>query len=171
MIAPMQWTAGSPDPAPGLPLLAGLPHSELASFVGRSVARHISPGELLFRQGEEPQGLIVVGDGAGEIFRAERGRWKERLGEFEAGDVLAVASTLTARPHLASARALVSTEILLISRTDVRRLCRRHPEMVMRLREQMELRLAGLVRRLAWLAARTAPDQEPVRSREMELSA
>ena len=170
MIAAMQRTAGSPDLTPELPLLAGLPHSELASLLRRSVTRHISPGELLFRQGEAPQGLVVVRHGAGEILRAECGRWNERLGEFEAGDVLAIASALTCRPHLASARALVSTEILLISRTEVRRLCRRHPEIVLRLREQMELRLAGLVRRLAWLAARTAPDQKPVRSREMELS-
>ena len=109
------------------PLPAGLESSALEALLERARVRHVPAGALLFREGEEADGIVVVRAGAGEVYRSGYGRTRERVGEFAAGDVLAIASTLTDQRHLASARALVPTEILRISRRDVRRLCRHRP--------------------------------------------
>lgn len=172
MIAPMDWPPEDPDTPLGVPPLAGLQRPALAALLERGARlQRVRPAELLFREGDEPEGIVVVKAGAGEVFRTECGRWRERVGEFEPGDVLAIASTLTGRRHLASARALVPTEVLRISRLEVRRLCRRHPEVALWLRERMEDRLDAMMRRLTWLAAGAAPASDLSPASEMELSA
>lgn len=170
-IAPMDRSPDEFDPLPGGPPLAARPHPSLAPLLERAVVEHIRPAGLLFRQGDEPEGIVVVRTGAGEVFRTDRGRWRERIGEFGPGDVLAIASTLTVQRHLASARALVPTEILRIPRWHVRRVCRRRPELALWLRGRMEDRLDAMVRRMAWLAARTASPASVVTIERMEHSA
>jgi CRP/FNR family transcriptional regulator len=126
--------------------------SELEPLLQRATVERFRAGELLFREGEEPRGLLVVREGAGELARLHEGARQQRIGAFATGDVLAIASTLTRQRHLASARALVPTEVLRIAPAEVRRVCRRRPEVALSLHQRMEDRLNTMLRRLAWLA-------------------
>jgi CRP/FNR family cyclic AMP-dependent transcriptional regulator len=158
MIGPTHYGRSARHALAELPLLAGLSSVELDALAEQCSLRHVAPGDLLFSEGEEPRGLVVVKDGAGEVF-LERHR-RERVGEFTAGEVFAVAATMTGRCHLASARALVACEIVRIPPWEARRLCRRNPEIALRLADQMEARIARLLKRMSWMAG-----EPPLRSR------
>ena len=127
--------------------------TELGPLLEHATVERFRAGELLFREGEEPRGLLVVREGAGELVRLHEGGRQQRIGAFATGDVLAIASTLTRQRHLASASALFTTEVLRISPVEVRRVCRRRPEIGLYLHQRMEDRLNTMLRRLAWLAA------------------
>lgn len=73
-----------------------------------------SPGQVIFREGDDSSGVFLVKDGKVEIFR-ERDGTQVVLGQSTAGDVLGTVTLFSREPRTASARAMTSLTLLHIS--------------------------------------------------------
>ncbi|MCC6804968.1 MAG: cyclic nucleotide-binding domain-containing protein [Anaerolineae bacterium] len=117
-----------------MPIFAGFSDEQLAALTTQSDEVRLEPGQMLFYEGDPPQGLFVIVEGELEIIKrvggqtvtlarraaAESGEKKvDRLGgqnvvvaAVQAGSFVGETSLLTGLPHSAAARATVPTVCL-----------------------------------------------------------
>lgn len=71
----------------------------------------VSPGEILFRQGDDPDYVYVLRSGAVEIFRERTDGSEEQLGAMTSGEYFGELGPLLGLPRSASVRAREQTEL------------------------------------------------------------
>jgi CRP/FNR family transcriptional regulator, cyclic AMP receptor protein len=151
-----------------VPLFAGLDRDQLGRLADRSPARTLAAGDVLVRQGDPADRLIVVGAGAlGSSYDTAQGL-RLRLGEFNGPCVVDKTAVLDGRGYTATWSAATRARVFLLAGNDFRMLLdtvpalRRHVLhwLADQLRDQQD-RLVGVhftsttTRTAAWLT-RTA---------------
>lgn len=122
--------SASPD-APSLEELAeiglfgGLDSTTLAEFVQRLPVLRLSPGEVVFREGDHGRDLFVVLQGEMEVIKSSKSQRESRVALFGPGDWFGEMSILDIMPRSATVRALAPGRLLKLSATDLEALYRR----------------------------------------------
>ena len=126
-------------------LFGGLASDALVDIAQRAIELHIKKHEILFLSGEPARGLFVLVSGKIRTFQQnEDGR--ELVLQVDAdGSVLGDVPVFDDGPYPASAIAEVETDVLLIERSDIRKLCVHYPSLALAALKLM----AGKVRRHA----------------------
>lgn len=118
-------------PAPTLDELAdiglfgGLDPTTLAEFVQRLPVLLLTPGEVVFREGDHGRDLFVVLQGEMEVIKASKAQHESRVALFGPGDWFGEMSILDIMPRSATVRALAPARLLKLSANDLEALYRR----------------------------------------------
>ena len=122
----LQWTRGGMAlPETGelcrsTPLFAGLDEAALEQLTVLTRERVLTPGEVLFRQGDRGHSLFIIARGAVAVVREDRRRGgePELLDVLGGGDVLGEMALLTGSPRNATARAATTVTVGEIEREE-----------------------------------------------------
>lgn len=111
-----------------VPLFAGIPDDELEELAQVMGAVELSPGDALFRQGEEADGLHVLEQGLVQVSRRLPGEDELEYARLGAGQVLGEIPLLDGGLRTGTVRALEPTRALFLARADFTALVSRlHP--------------------------------------------
>ncbi|MCA9509567.1 MAG: cyclic nucleotide-binding domain-containing protein, partial [Myxococcales bacterium] len=127
----------------------------------------VAEGDVVFREGDAPDALYVVVEGAVvPIAEATDASPRRRLGVIEAGGYFGEIALVTNEPRNATIEALVDTELLAIDRAVVAELLDEEPEMLAVLLRLLRERLvARLVRTSAVFAGLAAAERRALARR------
>lgn len=129
-------------------LFAGLPPADLRAIAGITVTRSLERDEYLFHEGEPSRGFYVVQQGAINVHRVNPAGKEQVIHVFRTGESFAEATLATEAGYPAEARALESSQVLLVQKQEFVGLLRRHPELVLRMLAAMSQHLRVLVSHL-----------------------
>lgn len=127
------------------PLFAALDLTELRSLADRAHNRRYAAGEVLFAEGDVCQGLFVLVSGRVKIFKRSASGREQVLAVEEPGSSFAELPVFDGGPYPASASAMSDTEVLFISRADVRALCLERPEVALKILQVVAARQRRVV--------------------------
>ena len=132
----------SPDLIASLPLFRDLPEAQLLRLRAAAAGRTVAKGELIFKQGDLPEALCIVENGAVEIVLDAAGGEivLDRLGD---GAFFGELALFEQRPRTASARAARETRLLLIPRAAIIELIAAHPPAAVQFLVVIAARLRG----------------------------
>ncbi len=135
-------------------LFAGLAPADLAAIAQITVSKPLAKGDYLFHEGEPSAGFFIVQRGAIDVHRLNRLGKERVIHIFRAGESFAEA-TLAALPgYPADARAVESSQVLLVHKAGFLWLLRRQPELALRMLAAMSAHLRDLVTQLEDLTMR-----------------
>ena len=129
-------------------LFQGLPTADLRTIAGISVTRQLAKDDYLFHEGEPSQGFFVVRTGGLNVHRLSGAGKEQVIHIFRAGDSLAEATLATETGYPADARALESTQVLMVQKPEFLALLRRQPDLALRMLSSMSQHLKVLVARI-----------------------
>lgn len=127
------------------PLFAALDQAELSSLAGRAHLHRYAQGDVLFAEGDACQGLYVLVSGRIKIFTSSASGREQVLAVEEPGSSFAELPVFDGGPYPASASAMSDTEVLFISRADVRALCVERPEVTLKILQVVAARQRRVV--------------------------
>jgi len=126
-------------------LFAGLPLQDLETIAALTVLKPLEKGAYLFREGEVSQGFYIVQQGAINVHRVNAAGREQVIHVFRAGESLAEATLATRMGYPADARAVESSQVLLVRKAEFIALLKRHPELALRMLGGMSQHLRVLV--------------------------
>jgi CRP/FNR family transcriptional regulator len=129
-------------------LFLGLPPADLNAIAEITVVRLLEKGDYLFHEGEPTQGFYIVQKGAINVHRVNAAGKEQIIKIFHTGESFAEATLATSGGYPGDARALESSQVLLVQRSGFLELLRRQPELPLRMLASMSLHLRMLVGQL-----------------------
>jgi CRP/FNR family transcriptional regulator len=129
-------------------LFTGLPQPDLEQIAAVTVLKSLEKGEYLFHEGDPARGFYVVQRGAVNVHRVNVAGKEQIIHVFRTGDSFAEVALATERGYPADARALESTQVLLVQKTGILDLLKRRPELALRMLGSMSSHLRVLVGQL-----------------------
>jgi len=129
----------------GSQLFSGLAAADLEKIVPITVLKSLDKDEYLFRQGEPSEGFYIVRRGAINVHRVNAAGKEQVIHIFRAGESLAEATLATFAGYPADARAVESSQVLLIQKNGILELIKGQPELALRMLSSMALHLRVLV--------------------------
>lgn len=163
-------------------LFAGSPLEDLRNIADISMVKSLEKDEYLFREGRPSQGFYLVQQGAINVHRVSATGKEQVIHVFRAGESFAEATLATDTGYPGDARALESSQVLLVKKREFVELLKRQPELALRMlaSTSQHLRvLVGLVEDLAmkdvetrlanWLVKR-CPSPESQQPHAIELT-
>jgi CRP-like cAMP-binding protein len=129
-------------------LFAGLPPADLNAITNITLVKPLDKGDYLFREGAPAQGFYIVQKGAINVHRVNAAGKEQVIQIFRAGDSFAEATLATLAGYPADARAVESSQVLLVQKSVFLDLLKRQPELALRMLGAMSLHLRGLVGQL-----------------------
>ena len=126
-------------------LLAGLSVNDLKNIAGLALLKHLEKGDYLFHEGDASRGFYIVQTGAINVHRVSTAGKEQVIHVFRAGESFAEATLATETGYPADARALESSQVLMVQKADFIALLRRHPELALRMLGSMSQHLRVLV--------------------------
>lgn len=155
-------------------LFEALDEAELQALARRAHVRRYAQDEVLFAEGDACQGLYVLVSGRVKIFKASASGREQVLAVEEPGSSFAELPVFDGGPYPASASAMSDTEVLFISRSDVRALCLERPEVALKILQVVAARQRRVVavieelsfttvhqRLVSWLLRQAASNGRP----------
>lgn len=128
-----------------VPLFSGLSAEEVRLLSARFVRRHFSAGELLLSEGDPCRGLYIIDSGKLRIFKSSASGREQVLAEEGPGSSVAELPVFDGGPYPASVSAVEDSQIIFISRQDLRAFCLEHPEVALKMLAVVGARLRRLV--------------------------
>src|SRR5262245_39304662 len=111
-----------------VPLFAGIPEEELDELGQVMGTIELSPDDVLFRQGEEADGLHLLERGLVQVSMRLPGESEHEVARLGAGEALGEIPLIDGGLRMGTARALEPTRALFLSRADFTALVSRlHP--------------------------------------------
>lgn len=135
-------------------LFVGLPGEDLQRVADLSTVKLLERDAYLFREGEPSLGFYVVQKGAINVHRVNASGKEQVIHIFRPGESLAEAALAGDLGYPADARAVESSQVLLIQRAGFVGLLRIHPELALRMLASMSSHLRVLVTQLEDLTLR-----------------
>jgi di/tricarboxylate transporter/CRP-like cAMP-binding protein len=133
-----------------LEVFAGLDRMTLAKLAAHVEPVDIRGGQTLFEEGDPPDGLYVVSDGAFGVFtRRADGRGEVRLATCRTGESFGEIALLTGEVRTATVRAEVDGQLLRLSQAHFARLVQGDPSVALAISSGLIRRLRAADRRLA----------------------
>ncbi len=117
------------------PVLSALPQQTVERLLQNATFRVLSPGETLYREGDEPSGIYLVKDGFLRVARGSPGA-ERVLQYFHEGDICGASAILFGRPESATVSANTRAEVVVIPAADVRDVLRKDPQLQQRFAEE-----------------------------------
>jgi CRP/FNR family transcriptional regulator len=139
------------------PLFAPLDESELRSLAARCGMRRFDAGEMLFAEGEPCKGLYIVVSGHVRIFKVAMNGREHVLAVEAPGASVAELPVFDGGNYPASGCAIEGTEVLFISRADLRAICIERPEVSLKMLQVVGgrlRRLVGIIEELSFTTVR-----------------
>jgi CRP/FNR family transcriptional regulator, cyclic AMP receptor protein len=130
-------------------------------LIGKSMylLKHFAPGDILFRQGDPSDHVVLVRSGRADVLR-EVGEDLILLGTAQEGEFLGEMGVLDERPRSATVRAASALEAELISRQSFLERVSGNPRLAQKLLIRMSARLRDVEDMLASLHAASAEAKE-----------
>ncbi len=132
----------------GCQLFAGLAPGDLNAIAEITVVKSLEKDEYLFREGAPAHGFYIVQKGAVNVHRVSPSGKEQVIRVFRNGESFAEATLATAMGYPADARALESSQVLLVQKPGFLDLLKRQPELALRMLASMSAHLRELVRQL-----------------------
>lgn len=132
----------------GCQLFAGLAPVDLNAVAEITILKALDKGEYLFREGQESLGFYIVQKGAINVHRVSSAGKEQVIHIFRAGESFAEATLATATGFPADARALESSQVLLVQKAGFLALLKRQPELALRMLASMSMHLRVLIGQL-----------------------
>ena len=129
-------------------LFAGLPLVDLESIASMVVIKPLEKGGYLFREGDTSHGFYLVQSGAVNVHRVNAAGKEQIIHIFRVGESFAEATLATEKGYPADARALESSQVLLVQKLGFVALLKRQPELALRMLGAMSMHLRVLVGQL-----------------------
>ena len=127
-------SSDAPLPLEQSELLSGFGPEECAKLAPWFTRKRYAAGEYLFRRGDEGEELFVILKGDVEVLLPYgSGKRRLRLGKFGPGMTVGEIAFLEPGPRTADARAVTDCEVAVLKHDALKRLCRKHAELGMRL--------------------------------------
>ncbi len=126
-------------------LFSNLSPEELHLLAGHAVRKHYAQGELLFSEGDPCRGLHIIASGKLRIFKSSASGREQVLAVEGPGGSVAELPVFDGAPYPASVSAVEDSQILFISRDDLRSFCLAHPEVALKMLAVVGARLRRLV--------------------------
>jgi len=132
----------------GCQLFAGLAGGDLNAIANITLVKSLDKGDYLFRQGAHAQGFYIVQKGAINVHRVNAVGKEQVIHIFRAGESFAEAALATAAGYPADARAIESSQVLLVEKAGFLALLQRQPELALRMLGSMSVHLRTLIAQL-----------------------
>jgi len=135
-----------------VPIFSQLSHVEHEQIASLVIRRNCSKGEMLIMEGEFLCNLVIINYGKIKTFRYTPDGKEQILYIFSQGDFFGEMSLLSSREVAYNAEALEDTHICLIRKEDFQGLLRNHPEISLKIMEELCIRLEkmeGMVERMS----------------------
>jgi CRP/FNR family transcriptional regulator len=128
-----------------VPLFSGLSRDEVRLLAALFVRKRYGHGELLFCEGDLCRGLYIIDAGKLRIFKSSASGREQVLAVEGPGSSVAELPVFDGGPYPASVCAVEDSQILFISRQDLRSFCLQHPEVALKMLSVVGARLRRLV--------------------------
>jgi CRP-like cAMP-binding protein len=135
-------------------LFTGLPLADLSNIAAATVVKSLDKDEYLFHEGDRAVGFYVIQRGAINVHRVTAAGKEQVIHVFRTGDSFAEVALASETGYPADARALESSQVLLVQKDDILALLRRQPELALRMLGSMSSHLRVLVGQLEDLTLR-----------------
>lgn len=132
----------------GCQLFAGLPPADLENIAACTQLKMLDKDDYLFHEGDLSHGFYIVQKGALNVHRVSAAGKEQVIHVFRAGESFAEATLATETGFPADARALESSQVLLVQKAGFLGLLKRHPELALRMLGSMSSHLRVLVGQL-----------------------
>lgn len=129
-------------------LLTGLPQPDLENIAAVTVVKSLEKDEYLFHEGDPATGFYIVQRGSVNVHRVNAAGKEQIIHIFRTGESFAEVALATEKGYPADARALESTQVLLVQKAGILALLRRQPELALRMLGSMSSHLRVLVGQL-----------------------
>lgn len=129
-------------------LFAGMSPVELAAIAEFTVVKNVPKAGYLFREGDPSTGFYVVQTGAINVHRVNAVGKEQIIHVFRAGESFAEGTLATDKGYPADARAVETSQVLLVQKSGMLALLRRQPELALRMLGSMSGHLRILVAQL-----------------------
>ena len=126
-------------------LFSGLSPDELRLLAAHAIRKRFAEGELLFQEGDPCKGLHIVAAGKLRIFKSSASGREQVLAVEGPGGSVAELPVFDGGNYPASVSAVENSEIIFISRADLRSFCMEHPEVALKMLAVVGARLRRLV--------------------------
>ena len=135
-------------------LFAGAPAQDLEKIAAVAISKSLEKGAYLFHERDPARGFYAVQSGAINVHRVNAAGKEQIIHIFRPGETFAEAALATEQGYPADARAVESSQVLLIQKDGFLDLLRRQPELALRMLASMSSHLRVLVAQLEDLALR-----------------
>ena len=129
-------------------LFAGLGAGDLNAIAEITLIKSLDKGNYLFREGATAQGFYIVQRGSVNVHRVNAAGKEQVIHVFRAGESFAEAALATLSGYPADARALESSQVLLVEKSGFLSLLKRQPELGLRMLGSMSVHLRTLIAQL-----------------------
>jgi CRP/FNR family transcriptional regulator len=129
-------------------IFAGLAPEDLNAIAAITIVKSLEKGDYLFREGAPAQGFYIAQRGAVNVHRVNAAGKEQVIHVFRVGESFAEAALATSSGYPADARALESSQVLLVEKAGFLALLRRQPELALRMLGSMSLHLRTLIAQL-----------------------
>jgi CRP/FNR family transcriptional regulator, dissimilatory nitrate respiration regulator len=129
-------------------LFAGLSPADLNTVAAITVVKSLERGDYLFREGEASHGFFLVQKGAINVHRVNPVGKEQVIRIFRAGESFAEATLASNAGFPADARAVETSQVLLVQKDGFLSLLKRQPEFALRMLAMMSVHLRTLVGQL-----------------------
>jgi CRP/FNR family transcriptional regulator len=126
-------------------LFAGLPLPDLQNIAAVTIVKTVEKGGYLFYEGDPAQGFYIVQNGSVNVHRVNPAGKEQVIHVFRPGDSFAEVALASETGYPADARALESSQVLLVQKTGILALLRKQPELALRMLGSMSSHLRVLV--------------------------
>lgn len=134
-----------------LPFFADLPDDLLGQVVSMGQTRMFSAGELVFHQGDPPDGLYVLLDGRVRVFLAdEQGQHDVELAVLSTGSLFGEMALLDGEPRSANVASVEPSRCLWLSRDEFLELLRSSSGLLESLLADLSRRVRGTQEKFYW---------------------
>jgi CRP/FNR family transcriptional regulator len=135
-------------------LFAGVPPDDLKHIAEVTVTKLLEKGDYLFREGDPAHGFYIVQRGAVNVHRVTPAGKEQVIHVFRTGDSFAEVALASPTGYPADARAVETTQVLLVRKDGMLSLLKRQPELALRMLASMSSHLRVLVGQIEDLTAK-----------------
>jgi CRP/FNR family transcriptional regulator len=135
-------------------LFTGLPSADLENIAAITMVKALDKDAYLFHEGDPAQGFYIVQRGAVNVHRVSAAGKEQVIHVFRTGDSFAEVALASDTGYPADARALESSQVLLVQKAGILALLQRQPELALRMLGSMSSHLRVLVGQLEDLTLR-----------------
>ncbi len=125
----------------GVPIFNHLSPEEMQKVVQSARSRTYTKGEMIFQPGDLAEKLLIIHKGRVKIYRVSELGKEQLLRILEPGDFIGDLSLFTNEVVANFAEAMVNTEICAIHRSDMQELIVTHPNISLKILEELGRRL------------------------------
>ena len=126
-------------------LFTGLALEELNVIANFTTVKSLERGDYLFHEGDPAHGFYIVQRGAVNVHRVTAAGKEQVIHVFRTGDSFAEVALASATGYPADARALETTQVLLVQKEGILALLKRQPQLALRMLGSMSSHLRVLV--------------------------